>query len=227
MTLSENMRTVLREASRKQEGLRRLFDDQPGRPPWPAHPSTLAALVRHGLLERSEARTKRGARLDVWRITDSGRMTLNPPPHIIVDKPLYLGQGSVRFRLLPDNRWTVDESGSTGDYTSDPHRSIDADRHPTSGKVCAVEVLVTPADIANYARKAREAADARKQQNGRALDKHPAGKRLQHLQLVARKRDVDIHNEQRLIKHFLSQGREAAAIARIERLETQLGERAA
>jgi len=225
--ITESMRVVLKEAARRQEGLRRLHGDQPGSPPWPAHPSTLAALVRRGLLERASGRTRRGSRIDTWRITEAGRLELNPPAQVMQDRPLYLARGSVRYRLLPDNRWAVDESGSSGDYTSDPHRSIDNDRHPTTEKTTAVEVLVTPADIANFTREARERETARRQQHGRTLDTHPLGDRLTRLRPIAREQRVDIHGEHRLIRHLISQGRDTAAEGRLTQLETQLGQRAA
>jgi hypothetical protein len=226
-SITANMHAVLTETRRRQEGLRRLFDDVPGKPPWPANPSTLAALVRHGLVERSENRTRRGALVIIWRITDAGREALQPPQIVKPDKPLFLARGSVRYRKLPDNRWAVDETGSTGDYTSDPGRSIDNDSHPTTDRISAVEVLVTPTDMAQYTREAREREHARLREKGRTLDSHPIGDRLQRLRLIACGREVDIHGEQRLIRHMLSQGRETAALARVAQLEAQFGQRAA
>lgn len=218
------MRDVLSEAERRQEGLRRLFDDQAR---WPANPATLNALVRHGLLARETSHTRRGVKVTIWRITDIGREALNPPEIIRADQPIYMARGSVRFRLLPDNRWAVADSENSSDYTSDPSRSIDTVKHPTTGKTTALEVLVGPTSIESYTRQARKRERERREQNGRALDTHPLTERLNLARQVALDRGVDISDDARLIRHMLATGREDHALARLVQLEARLGQRAA
>lgn len=106
-TLTVRMREALQDAARQE--LRRVHDDQPGRPAWPAHPSTLAALVGHGLLERSERKSRQAHRLEVWTITPAGVQVLNPAPRQLEQAARYLSR----------------PSRTTGDYTSNPRRSID------------------------------------------------------------------------------------------------------
>src|SRR4051812_2490544 len=72
--LTPAMRDTLRAA--RNQPLRRVHKPQPYRPPWPAHPSRLAALVRRGLLHRSADVSRKGYRMDTWTITDTGLLEL-------------------------------------------------------------------------------------------------------------------------------------------------------
>lgn len=115
MTLSPKMRDALTAARRGP--LRRTHTPGEGKPAWPAHPSTLAALVRHGLLDRSEGRNRHGYRLDLWTITDAGRAELEPRHRFIEQRP----------------RWMA-RTGSGADYTSIRGESIDDTEAEYSGK---------------------------------------------------------------------------------------------
>jgi putative ubiquitin-RnfH superfamily antitoxin RatB of RatAB toxin-antitoxin module len=106
------MRDVLEDAVRQE--LRRVD----GR--WPAHASTLAALVRQGLLERSERVSRHGDALTVWTATDAGRDALKPKERVYVERPVFLGRGSSE---LPDKDENTDLEAKG--YTSDPRRRID------------------------------------------------------------------------------------------------------
>jgi hypothetical protein len=69
--LTRAMRDALRAA--RSQPLRRVHKpDVPGRPPWPAHPASLAALVRRELVIRGAEVSRKGFRMDVWTITDAG-----------------------------------------------------------------------------------------------------------------------------------------------------------
>jgi hypothetical protein len=79
------MRDALLRASR--EPLRRLHDDHPGAPPWPAPSASLRALVRRGLLEHRERRNRHGRRVEEWTVTDAGLEALHPPAKVKRDTP--------------------------------------------------------------------------------------------------------------------------------------------
>lgn len=106
--LSQPMRDAIERAIR--EPLRRVHDDKPGKPPWPAHPNTLRAGVDRGLLAHDRRRNRRGWWFDEWTPTDAGRAVLQPTiTKWRGDRPLYLAQPG------PNN----------GDYTLDRHKAID------------------------------------------------------------------------------------------------------
>ena len=107
MKLTARMRETLQHAAKQD--LRRVHDDKPGKPPWPAPPATLYALVRHELLEHARVRNRKGWHVDLWTITDTGRQALIPRELVIPDRPVYL------------NRWV----SSGGDYTHNRHRASD------------------------------------------------------------------------------------------------------
>jgi hypothetical protein len=168
------MREALTSALRGS--LRRLHDNAPGRPPWPAHPATLAALVARDLLSHDRRRTRKSWWLDEWTITDAGRDALKPREIKARDRPLYLAHsGAIRYRRLPNGRWAIDDSGDgKDDYTSDPRRSIDVDKAPDSAVLVAVE-SVNPAamnDIIARAHKRRERQLVKK----RPRPRHPAAR---------------------------------------------------
>jgi DNA-binding PadR family transcriptional regulator len=98
--VTERMREALLEA--RKGPLRRVHDGTEGKPPWPANPCSLAALVKHGLLDRSERKSKSGNRLDEWTITDEGRSALNPPAVVKRDvvRSLRAPGGSTRMMQL-------------------------------------------------------------------------------------------------------------------------------
>ena len=111
--ITVNMRACLELALQTGE-LRRLVrkEGEPA-PDWPLdlHPSTLAALVRRDLLEKGRRRNRAGRWMATWRITDAGRLVLNPPPKQVEDRDWYL----------------ANPGPNRGDYTRDRHHSIDPD----------------------------------------------------------------------------------------------------
>jgi hypothetical protein len=225
--LTTAMRDALEEAA--HDPLRRLHVNG-SLPPWPAHHSTLAALVGHGLLEHDRRLTKKGHRLEEWTITDAGQDALKPREIVKRDRPLYLARaGRVRYRLLPPaqgkahGRWAIDETAADGDYTSDPSRSIDHDLAPGKTRLVAVEVL----DTMGAAVKAAERETDRRRERGQELDATPIDARLDLMRRVARHHRMDVNRDARLIRHLIDKGRTQAAAARLVALETQLGQRAA
>jgi hypothetical protein len=108
--LTRPMRNALEDAVRQE--LRRVHDT-PGPAAWPAHPSTLAALVRHELLTRSTRRSKRGHQLDAWTITDAGRAALQPRDIFRRQPDLYL------THAVPETT-----TGGHGEFTTDPRRAL-------------------------------------------------------------------------------------------------------
>lgn len=109
MKLSDRMREALEAASRNP--LRRVHDNKPGRPAWPANPNTIAALVRHGLLEHDRRRNRKSFWFDEWTLSDKGREALEPSlPRARADRPLYLSHP------VP---------GKRGDYTQNKAKAID------------------------------------------------------------------------------------------------------
>lgn len=90
-------------------GLRRVHDNKPGRPEWPAHPATLTALLRRGHIEHRRLKNRNDWPVDQWTITDTGRLALNPPTRPKPDRP----------RFLQSEVWRG------GDTTNEPSRSID------------------------------------------------------------------------------------------------------
>jgi hypothetical protein len=105
--LTANMQAALERAQR-EDGIRRVHrTDKPGRPPWPAPAPTICALLRHGLLEHSRNRNRDGWWADIWKITDAGRLALDPPA----------GIRRARTRILQRDIWRG------GDYTTAPSLS--------------------------------------------------------------------------------------------------------
>ena len=113
MKLTRPMRDALTAADNPQ-GLRRVHTTGPGKPPWPAHPTTLAALLKHDLVDHIVDRDKRGYWRETWQTNDAGRLALNPPPRKKSDRPRYLQRDVWRG----------------GDYTHESSRSIDYDQRP-------------------------------------------------------------------------------------------------
>jgi hypothetical protein len=87
VTLTPAMRETLQAAS---QPLRRVHDNTPGAPPWPARWQTLHALTRRGLLERSETRSRQDHRVEVWTRTEAGRKALLPVPRFREEKTVYM-----------------------------------------------------------------------------------------------------------------------------------------
>ena len=110
MTLTPRMRAAL-EAAARPGGLRRHHKPGPGRPPWPAHPATLRALERRGLIEQEDGVNARCERVQTWRATEQGRELLAE-----LARP-------VRLRHRPV--WISRPSRGSGDYTTIPSRAID------------------------------------------------------------------------------------------------------
>lgn len=102
--LTPLMRAALQQALRSNGELRRVHDDREGSPPWPAHPASLAALVRHGLMEESERRSNKGHRMQLWQITDAGREALDPPKKAQRDVFRPMG-GNTTSRVMVGGVW--------------------------------------------------------------------------------------------------------------------------
>lgn len=208
MKVTDLMREALEDARRGP--LRRVHDDQPGQPAWPAHPVSLYALVRRELLAYSERLSGRGYRLQEWTITAAGREVLDPPLRLVQERPVFLAR----------------PSANSGDYTNNPNRSIDMD-HRDDGRRVAVEVLVTPIALKKYADQAERKREDQLRNVGRNLDGTAFGKRLQYARDSARARHVDVSREVRLIQHMHTNGRVDKALQRLTQLEIRLGQRAA
>jgi hypothetical protein len=223
MKLSAPMRNALEAAARNP--LRRTHDTTAGKPSWPAHPSTLAALVdeKHGrgYLVRTEERNRKGFRVDVWTLTDAGREALHPPPRFRPDKPLFMAHGAIHYRKLKSKgpkdlgRWAVVDSEQSSDYTTSRVKAIDE-----------LEVMETDR-LASFTTAAREREQERRRQNGVALDARVFDERLEHARLTARERRMDVTGELWVIRQIAGMGREQSAVRRLVRLETQLQQRAA
>lgn len=136
MKLTPKMRAAL-ETARKNP-LRRVHAPGPGQPKWPAHPATIRALVRHGLIRHVETTNRDGHRTEVWDCTEDGRKALLPPERYLEDRPAFCARsGTPRYRLLPPSkpgalgRWTVDDRDADEEtltdrgYTTDPSRASD------------------------------------------------------------------------------------------------------
>lgn len=106
MKLTPRMRAALTDA--KHRPLRRVHAPGPGKPAWPAHPASLAALVRHGLLEQGEARDKHANKVTTWTLTDAGRRELEPRHVFIEERDTWMAR-----------------TGSGSDWTKDPGRRMD------------------------------------------------------------------------------------------------------
>jgi hypothetical protein len=115
MTLTKPMRYALEQAVRQE--LRRVFECD--KPAWPAHPTTLHALVRRGLLARTERRSRHGHRLVAWTPTDIGRAALQPREVFRRQPDLYL------TRAVPETT-----TGGHGEYTTDPRSAICSEKVP-------------------------------------------------------------------------------------------------
>ena len=95
------MTPAMLEALRRSENgpLTRVHDDEKGKPPWPAPASSLAALVKHGMLERSSRISSKGKRIDEWHATELGIEALKAPARVKRDavRSLRVPGGSTRF----------------------------------------------------------------------------------------------------------------------------------
>lgn len=219
MKLTPNMRQALELARRNP--LRRTHDTA-GKPPWPAHPNTLLALIGHDLLKHTQLENRHGHRVDVWEITDLGKVALEPVETIKLQPILYLSRpGGIRYRKLPNNRWVVDDTGNTsGDYTTDPSRSVDTDRAPNSKAPVAIPTLVQPHHLDEYAENAAQ----RQNDHVDALD---LNQRLANVIEQAKRRKRNLQSDARLVRFMIDQGRTRNAEARLVKLEQDLQIRAA
>lgn len=99
--MTSNMREAL---SRAQNGpLRRVHDQTHGQAPWPAHPRSLGALVKAGLLEKPRRRVSRnGHAIDEWFVTPAGLEALKPRAVVKRDtvRLLRVPGGSTRMMQL-------------------------------------------------------------------------------------------------------------------------------
>jgi hypothetical protein len=90
--MTEQMRTALQDAAKQD--LRRVHHDGPGAAHWPAHPASLAALVRRGYLKHTRLRSRKNLAVDVWTVTDAGKDALRPPRLIGSERPVFMARGS-------------------------------------------------------------------------------------------------------------------------------------
>lgn len=161
MRLSTAMRAALTAAQRGPLRRPHAYLDAPA--PWPAHPSTLQALERHGLLERHDLRNRHGHPVTTWTITPAGRSALEPREITRRPAPLYLARGSVRYHVLPNGKWGVvkdEDATGSGDYTADPARSVDRD--PKLGALPTVNPDDLDPTWARHAEERRAAAQDRR-----------------------------------------------------------------
>lgn len=114
------MRAALQDALRGS--LRRVHDSIEGKPPWPNghHSATLYALVRHGLLERTETRSRNGHRTDLWTITDAGKQALKPRERRRVEPIWYPVRTDLAHANLPDDYDPEGTSNEAKGYTKNP-----------------------------------------------------------------------------------------------------------
>ena len=140
MKLTPTMHEALTSASKQP--LRRVLAPGPGKTPWPFHPATLSALVRHELVEVSQIVNRKNIPVTLWSITETGVAVLTAPSLVFVDRP----------RFLNDRRY------AGGDYTTRPSRSIDYD--PVSRQ--HLEAVDAPAHVIRASRVRHEWAKDRR-----------------------------------------------------------------
>ena len=195
--LTENMRTVL-ELATKQTLTRVHNPQEPGKPPWPANPVTLHALVRHELVRLDERLSRQRYRIQEWTITERGREALKPQIRLAPDRPRYLCR----------------PSRTTGDYTYDHTQSLDIDTPPENGTRMAVET-VGPSVLAQFARDARDREKTAKLERERQKDNLQLYERLQRALEEAESKGIDTRHQQASIRQ------------RIESLESKIRKLAA
>lgn len=139
MKLTRNMHVTLVAACKNP--LRRTHKPNEGKPPWPAHCSTIYALVRHDLLGYEELLNRHGWKVEVWTPTDAGRSALERPALHLVEQPMFLNR----------------KSG----YTASPARSIDVE-HDQWG-VRALEAVDAPESFIRASEVERLAAQDRRE----------------------------------------------------------------
>jgi hypothetical protein len=220
------MTDVLATAAKHgQVGLRRIHKPDAPLPPWPAHPTTLRALVVRQLLHYERARHRSGCPLDRWTVTDLGKQALEPIEIVKRDTPVYLarGGGQVKYRKLSNGRWAIDgSSDGNGDYTTDASKSIDTDRQPGTRAFVAVEVLVGPAELDVFARKAQEREQDRLREEGDRLDGLAIQYRIELATHTAMHRRVDITSDLRLVRHMAANNRHQHATQKLAEIEATL-----
>lgn len=229
--LTSTMHTTLEVAAKHgQVGLRRVHKPNE-RPLWPAHPSTLKALVLRQLLKHEHAKHRHGWPLERWTVTDQGHHALLPVERTIRDLPVYLSRsgGQIKYRKLPSTsttdlgRWTIDDdTDGNGDYTTDPSRSIDIDRAPNSRTHLAVCVLVGPAELDVFASKAQDRENDRLKAAGDRLDTLPIDYRLDKVAEHAASARVDVTVDVRKIRHLHALNRVQPALNHLVELEQRL-----
>lgn len=98
--LTPQMRAALKAA--RSQPLRRVHKPGPGQPPWPAHHSTLSALVTgRGFLRRIERRSRNEHLVEEWWITELGLDALTPPSVTRCPRPLLIAEGWPDFTRDP------------------------------------------------------------------------------------------------------------------------------
>lgn len=104
MPLTQHMRQALQDAAK--HALRRVHDDQPGKPLWPAPSGSLRALELRGYIERTETTSRNDHRVEIWSITELGKAALT-------------------------THWAAEQADQYvavgGGYTTDHSRAVDRD----------------------------------------------------------------------------------------------------
>lgn len=90
--MTGRMRTALQDALRSP--VRRVHDQEHGRPAWKHHPATLHALRKRGWLEYVELRSRQGNLVQQWSVTELGRAALRPPKLVGTEKPVFMARVS-------------------------------------------------------------------------------------------------------------------------------------
>jgi hypothetical protein len=141
---SPRLTALMTEALRRARHapLRRVHAPGPGRPPWPASPATLHALVRHELVAVAVTRNRDGWPVDTWTLTTAGRLVLDPPPRRVAHRAKFLAH-------------STDEHGHLQPaYTDDPRRAMRDDGGAIERVDPAeVQFLVSPRVLARRARE--------------------------------------------------------------------------
>lgn len=159
-------------------------------------------------------------------IAKTGRALLHRPLPDNQPAVFLAHAGRIRYRRLPNRRWAIDEDADgDGDYSTDPRHSIDHDQIP-GGKTAAV-AAVSPSDLANFAKHARQREAKRQREHTKTLKAMTPRTRLQAAQTEASQRRIDVTSDVRLINHMLTAGRTSDAEVALRRLETKLHHRAA
>ncbi len=221
--------TAARDAGAK--GLQRKLTTT-GWASWPAHPSTLRALTRHGLLRRNDT---------TWHITPTGEHALELAEHPTPPRP---PRHAPHF-LAPQAR-----AGNGLGYLTQPTRPLPlvadppdlTDKIRSATAMCDEPEAIGPAiinaqaDLARTYDRLRHHATIQQAEQTRRLLK--AEHRIADAQRRAKRQHIDVSHEIRIVQKMLDRARRSnrqqapedrqdppAAIARLERIEARLDHR--